>query len=50
LLERLWERLGGTVTVAEGVDLTEPTCPEWDASDEAEILQAADHRTPASDA
>lgn len=31
LLERLWARLGGTVTVAPGVDLTEPTGEVWDA-------------------
>lgn len=30
-LERIRARLGGTVTVAEGVDLTEPTGEIWDA-------------------
>jgi hypothetical protein len=41
LLERIHDRLGGTVTVPEGVDLTEPTCLDWDASNEAAILEAA---------
>ena len=31
LLERLRARLGGTVTVAVGVDLTDPTGEIWDA-------------------
>lgn len=31
LMERLRHRLGGTVTVAEGVDLTAPTGAVWDA-------------------
>lgn len=31
LLERLWSRLGGTVTIPEGVDITEPTGEVWDA-------------------
>lgn len=30
-LERIRARLGGTVTVAEGVDLTDPTGEIWDA-------------------
>ncbi len=31
LLERIWARLGGTVKVAEGVDLTAPTGEVWNA-------------------
>lgn len=30
-LERIRARLGGTVTIAEGVDLTDPTGEVWDA-------------------
>jgi hypothetical protein len=31
LLERLWARLGGTVFIPPGVDITEPTGEVWDA-------------------
>ncbi len=31
LLERIRERLGGTVTIPPGVDITEPTGEVWDA-------------------
>lgn len=31
VLERLWARLGGTVFIPPGVDITEPTGEVWDA-------------------
>lgn len=34
LLERIWARLGGTVFIPPGVDITEPTGEIWDAETE----------------
>ena len=39
-IQRLRGALAGTVTIPDGVDLTEPACPEW-----ADMIEAGESPT-----